>query len=1423
MLKVGSILGEKYKIVSTIGQGGLGVVYMATNEQANMIWAVKEVQKDKDHKLDIIGQCIVTEAKLLKTLRHRSIPSLIDVFDTDDSYIIVLDYIEGPTLQKILEAEGAQDPEKVIEWSIQLCNILEYLHSGHHPIIYRDMKPANIILQPNGTLALIDFSTAREYNENANEDTVYLGTPGYAAPEQFGGFGQTDPRTDIYALGATIFHLITGIRPKKDNNIDPISKHIPKLKHSKLETIIIKCCEKERNNRYQNCSELAIDLKQSQVELSSKKHIYKKKGLFKDSQSSIWGTKNKPEKNHNGNYYQVYLSYKRLDKFGNETPDTKLAEVLYIILTSKGVNVFFDKKTSNIEANNNENLISNAIKESKILVVIGTNHDYMDSQEVKKEYLIFKNKMVHAEDANDFAIFTYRGEKMPVDSLPKELQIYASTANVEDLQSMIMRRLTNIDPEDDTMILIKDKWYPSRLFKYYEYVLAECSKVANNSPFSKLSLNDCYIEPTIEVDGSILNVRNFLESWVYSKYKIAILCGESGVGKTSLCKKAVCDYYKNSWLADRVENVLFFSLIPDTTYFLTIDLYNPNSFLSWGDRRKEETIGEKYCKNALIFIDAYEELFSDIPSYSLIEFLSRIVVPFQKRTNAHIIVTCRNIPVQPNSNFYQLSDGMIIPVLKMQPITKWQQSEWIRLHIKQFCQGTSFTEEELVSYLDKVGNNSDLIDFRGMSMIDLFSHGKELLRAYYSETILVPVNECKVIFLGDAEAGKTHSINRLLNNGAYLTNLNGNATPGIEISVSSTILDHSNITINFWDFGGQEIQHSMHRMFLTERTLYVVFLNARQDPLDERARYWLENIKSFAPDAPILIAINKIDQNKSPKINEIGIKRDYDNQIKKIIKMSALTDAPDIFLEELQGSINEIIQEMSTIKKEIPMSWKSLMEDVRMMPEHYMTTSQFIKRCSFHNVHNYKDIHDELIDLFSIIGISFCYYKDRSIADYMLLNPKWLVNALYTIITNSNLIALNGVITQKNLYDLLYEDTINESQIKRVIPDLRYNGTEVNYIIGVTRMFRLSYPLKDGAEFFPMLCDGDEKISISEVVSENALHYFFRYKFLPSNVLHRLIVEMQRDLDYNNVWLTGAVFRNTIQGQVAYIQSEGNELHIYVEAKDSFYNPNEYLSPIIGSIREINCELGLSSEEFVTHQENNLMTEISFELIKGSISNGIYQYYDPKLKRVIDYRDIARRYTYKRPKMKKELLQDIIKALSAMQNDITFFRSSANSRDLENSRNRFISAQLRMAGYICCDQQSGGVSSSGILPGERDIVIEDTLQQDFLIYEGLNLKQKDNKYIKEHLEKLIKNYNSQGLNLGVLVIYLDCERDMFTAFIQEYRKIISEYAPSPYSCIGTPNNIDTSTNGQFLTCIEQCYKCGGLYFIIYHIVVRVAA
>lgn len=244
----GTVLGGVYRILDELGRGGNGTVYLARHERAGRLWAVKEIPKS--------GNRLIMEAEFLKRLHHPGLPAVGDILEEGEMLYLVMDYIEGRSLKQILAEEGVQDQKTAIGWGCQLCGILTYLHEQDPPVIYRDMKPSNIMLREDGTIILVDFGTARERKEEAAGDTVCLGTRGYAAPEQYGGYGQTGPETDIYGLGAVLYHLLTGHSPAEPPyGIRPVRSLCPELSGG-LEKILLICTRNDPKERYHSCREL---------------------------------------------------------------------------------------------------------------------------------------------------------------------------------------------------------------------------------------------------------------------------------------------------------------------------------------------------------------------------------------------------------------------------------------------------------------------------------------------------------------------------------------------------------------------------------------------------------------------------------------------------------------------------------------------------------------------------------------------------------------------------------------------------------------------------------------------------------------------------------------------------------------------------------------------------------------------------------------------------------------------------------------------------------------------------------------------------------------------------------------------------------------------------------------------------------------
>ncbi len=248
-----------YQILGVIGRGGMGAVYRARRTADGTVWALKEMRALPDtpqSEIDENRRLFTQEAELLRTLKHPNLPVVAETFDNDDRPVLVMEYVPGQTLEtRIREANAPLLEQQVLAYGVQLARVLEYLHTRTPPIIYRDLKPSNIILTPEGVLKLIDFGVARTYKARKSKDTVAMGSAGYAPPEQYGK-GQTDARSDVYALGATLLHLLTNMPPIPLQTPAPgsIRKVNPSV-DAQTEQVIIKAMTLDQADRFQSMAE----------------------------------------------------------------------------------------------------------------------------------------------------------------------------------------------------------------------------------------------------------------------------------------------------------------------------------------------------------------------------------------------------------------------------------------------------------------------------------------------------------------------------------------------------------------------------------------------------------------------------------------------------------------------------------------------------------------------------------------------------------------------------------------------------------------------------------------------------------------------------------------------------------------------------------------------------------------------------------------------------------------------------------------------------------------------------------------------------------------------------------------------------------------------------------------------------------------
>ena len=256
-------------MIRLLGSGGCGRVYLAENIRTKSLWAIKEIPCDSSnlHQVE-------REIDVLKKVRHPALPRIVDVLHENGMFYLIEDYFEGRNVDEILREQKFVSAGAAVKWALEICDIMIFLHGqAPEPIIYRDLKPSNIILSPDGSIRLVDFGSVRRYKSDSPSDTVYIGTRGYAAPEQY-GFGQTSEQTDVYSFGMTMWHIITGKRPVESsincmgikgggigrNEIDEGGFDAPQAIPNCIKAILSRCTEWDPGKRFQSFQDIKMQL-----------------------------------------------------------------------------------------------------------------------------------------------------------------------------------------------------------------------------------------------------------------------------------------------------------------------------------------------------------------------------------------------------------------------------------------------------------------------------------------------------------------------------------------------------------------------------------------------------------------------------------------------------------------------------------------------------------------------------------------------------------------------------------------------------------------------------------------------------------------------------------------------------------------------------------------------------------------------------------------------------------------------------------------------------------------------------------------------------------------------------------------------------------------------------------------------------------
>lgn len=431
--------------------------------------------------------------------------------------------------------------------------------------------------------------------------------------------------------------------------------------------------------------------------------------------------------------------------------------------------------------------------------------------------------------------------------------------------------------------------------------------------------------------------------------------------------------------------------------------------------------------------------------------------------------------------------------------------------------------------------------------VEIVKKGREAVLNYFKslEGEKKPLNEVKVLLIGDGGAGKTSLVKRLVGE-----DFDGNEyqTQGINIKEWRFKGKKKEIKVNFWDFGGQEIMHATHQFFLSKRSLYILVLDSRRE---EKTEYWLKHIGSFGGDSPILVVLNKIDENPSFELNRNFLQEKYPS-IRGFCRISCKENRGIVtFSEKLQKELSKI----EHLQIEWAESWFNVKTRLEKMSRDFIAYEEYQNICLEEKVDD-KSSQNTLVDFLSDLGV-VVHFKEIALLDTHVLEPRWITEGVYKII-NSEILAkkkgvlrfgmLDGILEQKKAGDYYY-------------PPARYD-----FIINLMKKFELCYAIDEETVLLPDLLAVPEPSFDFDF--NGSLKFFIEYDFLSRSIMPRFIVKMNRDIKDDLRWRTGVVLedKNFNSSAVIRADNEAKRISIYVKGEQR----RDYFAVILQRFREIN-------------------------------------------------------------------------------------------------------------------------------------------------------------------------------------------------------------------------------------------------------------
>jgi internalin A len=479
---------------------------------------------------------------------------------------------------------------------------------------------------------------------------------------------------------------------------------------------------------------------------------------------------------------------------------------------------------------------------------------------------------------------------------------------------------------------------------------------------------------------------------------------------------------------------------------------------------------------------------------------------------------------------------------------------------------------------------------------------------------LRPLNEAKIVVVGEANVGKTSVINRLLHNKFIQTS----STHGIEIHrwENVELEDKEKVQLNVWDFGGQEIMHATHQFFFTKRTVYILVINARENEDTNKTEEWLQRIQNLSQNSPVFIVGNKIDENNRgtdrTSLGYFDIERKrllekFPNLIKGFYGVSSVVWEKrfDFLFEDFRKALISEIGKLGEIHKEFPANWfdiKAQLEEMQARKVPYITFRDYLSRCIKADIEN-EESQRTLIDFMHDLGIALSFQDDPELRDLAVLNPEWVTRGVYALIDNAQITLEKGILKREDIGKYLNED--------------EYPKETQDFIIKMMRKFRLLIDIqKDKVFLIPDLLPKDETDTGKW---DDTLHFQYSYDIYEKSILRRFMVEVFHLCSKETYWRNGIVLIRGDNRALVKADVQNKTISIKIDGNQS--TRREFIAVLRSKFDEIHASFdGLAFKEMLGHPKHPHILRDYFRL-RSMEEDGIEWEYVEELRKNLSVKD----------------------------------------------------------------------------------------------------------------------------------------------------------------------------------------------------------